>query len=87
MNPTHITYYDRVTLRPLNELQALHEPDLTIQIVPGHEADAVAGRISEDAPVGRAVLHRRSGETITIQAQGRSIPMRILAVEKHRVAG
>lgn len=85
-----ITYYDRVTLRPLNELAALHEPDLTLQVVPAHEVDADHGRISVEAPLGQALLHHRGGETVTIQVQGRRVSMRILAVEKalaHAVSG
>lgn len=82
MNSLSISYHDRVTLRPLNELALLHEPDMTIQVVPGYEADADQGRISEDAPLGRALLRRRSGDTVTLQVQGRTLSMRILAVEK-----
>lgn len=82
MNPSRITYYDEVTLRPLNVLGALHEPDLVIQVVPGHEADAEAGRISSAAPLGRALLHRQRGDTVTIQVGGHSVSMRVLAVNK-----
>ncbi len=84
MNPLSISYYDQVTLRPLNELGALHDPDFIIRVVPAYEADADHGRISADAPLGRALLNRRSGETVTIQVQGHSLSMRILAVEKAR---
>lgn len=52
MNSFSITHYDRVTLRPLNELGALHEPDMTLQVVPAYEADADNGLISEEAPLG-----------------------------------
>ncbi|GEP43223.1 GreA/GreB family elongation factor [Brevifollis gellanilyticus] len=82
MNLHSISYYDHVTLRPLNVLGALHEPDITIQVVPGHEADAEHGRISAEAPLGRAILRKRSGDTITIQVRDQSISMRILAVER-----
>lgn len=82
MTSSPITYYDRVTVRPLNQLGALHEPDMTLQVVPSHEADADQGRISVEAPLGRALLRRRDGETVTIQVQGRSLSMRVLAVEK-----
>jgi transcription elongation GreA/GreB family factor len=77
-----INFYDRICLLPVNE-QASEDDELCIQIVPAHEADAVAGRISVDAPVGRAVLHRKMGDTVTIRAQGGMIPMRIVTVEKH----
>jgi transcription elongation GreA/GreB family factor len=82
MNPTPISFYDHVTLRPLNELSALHDPDLTIQVVPHHEADADHGRVSVDAPLGRAVLRRIPGETVTIRVRDHSVSMRILAVAK-----
>jgi len=81
-----ITYHDRVTLRPLNELGALHEPDFTIQVVPGYLADADSGRISEDAPLGNAVLRHRHGDTLTLKVQGRTLSMRILSVEKQMEA-
>ncbi len=82
MNSLSIHHYDHVTLRPLNELATLHEFDITIQVVPGYEADADHDRISEDAPLGRAVLGRSPGEKITIQVQGRNLSMLILAVGK-----
>lgn len=86
MSYSAITYHDRVTLRPLNELAALHEPDMTLQVVPAHEVDADHGRISAEAPLGRALLHRRRGETVTIQVQGRSLSMLVLNVEKRQAA-
>lgn len=82
MNSFFITHYDRVTLRPLNELGALHEPDMTLQVVPAYEADADNGFISEEAPLGRALLRHRHGQTLSLQVQGRTLSMRILSVEK-----
>ncbi|MDB6007068.1 MAG: Transcription elongation factor, GreA/GreB, C-term [Prosthecobacter sp.] len=82
MNSLSIHLYDHVTLRPLNELATLHEFDITIQVVPAYEADADNDLISEDAPLGRAVLGSKPGEKVTIQVQGRSLSMLILAVGK-----
>jgi hypothetical protein len=82
MNLSPISYYDQVTLRPLNLLGALHEPDMTIQVVPGYEADAEHGRISAEAPLGRAVLRKRCGDAVTIRVQDQSVSMKILAVRK-----
>lgn len=79
-----INYYDRVRLRTLNEIEDPDDSDLTIQIVPAYEADATAGRISVDAPVGKAVFHRRIGDIVTVRAQGKAIPMRIVTVDKHK---
>lgn len=82
MNLSPISFYDQVTLRPLNLLGALHDPDMTIQVVPSYEADAERGRISAEAPLGRAVLRKRCGDTVTIRVQDQSVSMRILAVRK-----
>lgn len=82
MNSMMINYYDYVTLRPLNVLGALHDPDMTIQVVPSYEADAEHGRISAEAPLGRAILRKRCGDAVTIRVQDQSISMKILAVQK-----
>lgn len=79
-----ISYYDLVTLRPLHDTDPSGDNDLRIRIVPAHEADAVAGRISADAPVAKAIMHRRQGDTITVHAREQAIPMRILSVVKHQ---
>ncbi len=84
MNNYSISHYDRVTLRPLNELGALHSPDFCIQVVPGYQADVDQGRISEDSPLGRAILDCRHGNTATFEVQGRSLSMLILGVEKRQ---
>lgn len=82
MKSNSIHLHDLVTLRPLNELATLHEFDITIQVVPGYAADADKDLISEDAPLGRAVLNRKPGDKINIQVQGRSLAMLILDVKK-----
>ena len=39
------------------------------------------GRISDESPIGRAILGRRVGETVTVEAPAGSVQMKILAVE------
>lgn len=80
-----IHYYDRIRLRPLHSTESTDEDDLCIQIVYPQEADAVAGRISAEAPVGQAALHRKEGEIITFNAQGQRMRMKIISIEKHAV--
>ena len=82
---TTIHFYDHIRLRSLDRSDApdAEGDDLSIRIVPAYEADVASGRISADAPVGKAVLHRRLGDTVTVLAQGRRIPMKIIEVEKH----
>ena len=80
-------YYDRLVLREIAEPAQVADDELRIQVVPDHEADAVAGRISEYAPVGRAVLHRREGEIVTIATGRTRYRLQIVRVERERRAG
>lgn len=82
MNVHPIVFNDLVTLRPLNSLGALHEPDFTIQVVPHYSADAEQGRVSAEAPLGRAVMRRHTGDVVTIRVQDHAMSMRIMAVVK-----
>lgn len=86
MKQSLIHYYDHVTLLPLNEHGIATDSQFTIQIVRGHEADAAAGRISEHAPLARAVFQRSTGEIVAYTVQSRPLRMRILSVEKHLVS-
>jgi transcription elongation GreA/GreB family factor len=87
MKTDKIQYYDQLVLREISEPAQVADDELRIQVVPDHEADAGAGRISEHAPVGRAVLHRREGEIVTIATGRTRYRMQIVSVERHRRAG
>jgi transcription elongation factor GreA len=50
------------------------------QLVGPYEADAMAGRISIDSPLGRSLLGRRVGEEVTVYAPAGIRSYRILAV-------
>lgn len=86
MKQSLIHFYDHVTLLPLNEHGHVQDSAFTIQIVRSHEADADAGRISEHAPLARALIHRQVGEDITYTVQNRTLKMRISSVDKHLVS-
>lgn len=54
---------------------------VTFHIVGSTEADPASGRISNQSPVGKALLGHREGETVTAQLPGRELTYRITAVE------
>jgi len=56
------------------------EPE-TFQIVGSAEADPTSGRISNQSPLGRALLGREVGEEVTIQTPDGSSRFRILNIE------
>ena len=55
----------------------------TYQIVGGDELDAALGpgRISYEAPLGRALLGKREGDSVTVRRPAGEVEMRIVQVE------
>jgi|DewCreStandDraft_1066081.scaffolds.fasta_scaffold01594_8 transcription elongation factor GreA len=64
----------RVTVRD-------EEGEQTFTLVTAAEANVLAGRISVDSPVGRAVLGRRSGETVEVKTPAGVRRLTIVRVE------
>lgn len=56
--------------------------ELTYDIVSSIEADPMNGKISDDSPLGKAVLGRKEGETIEVEAPIGMLEYKILKVEK-----
>ncbi len=52
----------------------------TYTIVGSHEASPAAGRISNTSPVGRALMGRRAGDTVTVAAPSGSFGLRIVSL-------
>jgi len=50
-------------------------------IVGPAEADPARGKVSNESPVGRALLGRTVGETVSVQAPGGNISFRIIAIQ------
>jgi transcription elongation factor GreA len=49
-------------------------------VVGAHEADPTAGRLSHQSPVGRALMGRRRGDTVTVQTPGGGRQIRLVKV-------
>ncbi|HYN48830.1 MAG TPA: transcription elongation factor GreA [Candidatus Nanopelagicales bacterium] len=52
----------------------------TYTIVGSHESSPAEGRISSTSPVGRALMGRRAGDTVTVTAPGGSFGLRIVSL-------
>ena len=52
------------------------------QIVGSQEADPMNGRISEDSPFGRALLGRKAGEEVIVEAPAGNIKYKILEIQR-----
>lgn len=53
----------------------------TFVIVGTAEADPANGRISNESPVGQALMARKVGECVTVQTPARGIALKITAIE------
>lgn len=51
------------------------------QIVGSQEANPIQGRISDESPIGRALIGKRVGETVTVEAPAGEMRFQILSVE------
>lgn len=56
------------------------EPE-TYQIVGGKEADPKKGRISNDSPIGSALIGKGLGDTVEVQTPGGVIQFKIIKIE------
>ncbi len=67
---------ERVRLRDLDSSERLE-----LELVGQLEADTSAGRISIASPLGKAILGRRRGETVEVDAPRGRLRFKILAVD------
>lgn len=68
--------YDRVTLRLMGR-------EKVAQVVTTVRCDALKGLVSKESPIGRAILGRRAGETVTVHVNdATSYPAEIVSIEK-----
>jgi transcription elongation factor GreA len=66
----------RVTLRLVGK-----DEERTFEIVGANESDPGSGKLSHSSPVGRAVLKRRVGETVTVSTPRGAAEYEIINIE------
>lgn len=54
----------------------------TYKIVGSQEANPAAGKVSDDSPVGRALMGHGVGETVKVDAPGGTIEFEIIKIER-----
>ena len=72
---------DTVSLSSHVKLRDLDENDeIEYQIVGSQEANPMQGRISDESPIGRAIIGHRVGETVTVEAPAGQMRFTIMSV-------
>ena len=59
-----------------------YEDELEYKIVGSTEANSLKGRISNESPVGKALMGAKVGETISVETQAGTIKYKVLGIEK-----
>ena len=75
--------HDVVGLGSSVELEDLEFGDVDkYEIVGAQEANPAVGRISDDSPIGRAILGKKAGATVTVDAPGGALQFKIISVSR-----
>lgn len=56
--------------------------EIEYQIVSSTEANPEEGKISDESPVGKAIVGKKSGQTVTVDTPGGSYKLKILKISK-----
>ena len=75
--------HDVVGLGSSVELEDLEFGDVDkYEIVGSQEANPAVGRISDDSPIGRAIIGKKAGATVTVDAPGGALQFKIISVSR-----
>ncbi len=73
--------YEEVVVGARVTVQEGDEPAETYDLVGAKEADPRQGKISNESPIGSALLGRRVGDTVKVQTPGGELLLKILKIE------
>lgn len=58
--------------------------EVVYKIVGSSEADSLKGKISNESPVGKAILGHKKGDTVTVETEAGEFQYKILAAKKSK---
>ena len=61
------------------------DEDLEYKIVGSSEANSLKGKISNESPVGKALLGAKKGQTVSVETQAGIIKYKVLSIERSAV--
>lgn len=59
-----------------------YDEEIEFKIVGSTESNSLMGRISNESPVGKALLGRKIGDTITVETQAGEISYKVLQIDR-----
>lgn len=73
--------HDTVDLGAKVTIQESDYPADTYMVVGAKEADPQNGRISNESPIGKAIMGKKAGDTVTVQTPDGEIEVKIIKIE------
>ena len=77
LSTEHVQLGNRVTVKDIGENEIL-----VLHIVGTKEVDMTAGKISDESPLGKALLGHKKGETIDVEAPAGTLKFEIIDIGK-----
>lgn len=59
-----------------------YDEEMEFKIVGSSEANSLQGKISNESPVGRALIGAREGETVTVETQAGEMQYQVLEIQR-----
>lgn len=63
-------------------LDAEYDEELEYRIVGSSEANSLQGKISNESPVGKALIGAKAGDEVTVETQAGEIRYKVLAIQR-----
>jgi transcription elongation factor GreA len=77
----NVAGYDYVDIGATVTLQEADEPPEVYHVVGTAEANPLKGRISNESPIGEALMGKKKGETVTAETPAGKIELKILEIK------
>lgn len=72
---------DKVEIGSVVKVEKAGGAPRTYQIVGSEEADTATGKLSNESPLGAALMHKKKGETFTFQSPAGEVKYTVLHIE------
>ena len=61
-----------------------YDEEMEFKIVGSTEANSLEGKISNESPVGQALMGKKAGETVTVETQAGDIEYKVLEISRSK---
>ena len=84
MDCEHCVYYvyDEEADEDFCDLSLDEDEEITYSIVGSNQADPLDQKISDQSPIGRALMGKRAGDNVEVQAPNGTLHFKVLHVER-----